>query len=112
MSKSTGNVIAQQEIMKKSGAEIIRLWVAAEDYREDVRISDEILNRLVEAYRKLRNTARFLISNLYDFDPEKDALAPEKLDELDRWILGRTQALLGRCLEAYENFEFHAVYHA
>ena len=112
MSKSLGNVVAPLEIMKKHGAEIIRLWVAAEDYREDVRISDEILNRLVEAYRKLRNTARFLIGNLYDFDPGKDALAPEKLDELDRWILDRTQALLGRCLEAYENFEFHAVYHA
>ena len=92
--------------------EIIRLWVAAEDYREDVRISDEILNRLVEAYRKLRNTARFLISNLYDFDPNEDAVVPESLDELDRWILHRTQALLTRCREAYENFEFHVVYHA
>ena len=112
MSKSLGNVIAPQEITKKHGAEIIRLWAAAEDYREDVRISDEILNRLVEAYRKLRNTARFLISNLYDFDPDKDALADDKLDELDRWILGRTQMLLGRCLEAYEKYEFHVVYHA
>ncbi|MGH8515759.1 MAG: class I tRNA ligase family protein, partial [Gammaproteobacteria bacterium] len=112
MSKSLGNVVAPQEIMKKHGAEIIRLWVAAEDYREDVRISDEILNRLVEAYRKLRNTARFLISNLYDFDPDKDALDLEKADELDRWILHRTQALLSRCLAAYEDFEFHAVYHA
>ncbi len=112
MSKSLGNVIAPQEIMKKHGAEIIRLWAAAEDYREDVRISDEILNRLVEAYRKLRNTARFLISNLYDFDPDKDTVATDRLDELDRWILGRTNALLARCLDAYEKFEFHAVYHA
>jgi isoleucyl-tRNA synthetase len=112
MSKSLGNVVAPQEIMKKHGAEIIRLWVAAEDYREDVRISDEILNRLVEAYRKLRNTARFLISNLYDFNPDKDALDLEKADELDRWILHRTQALLSRCLAAYEDFAFHAVYHA
>jgi isoleucyl-tRNA synthetase len=112
MSKSLGNVIAPQEIMKKHGAEIVRLWAAAEDYREDVRISDEILNRLVEAYRKLRNTARFLISNLYDFDPDKDAVSPDKLDELDLWVLGRTNALLSRCLEAYEKFEFHAVYHA
>ncbi len=112
MSKSLGNVIAPQEITKKYGAEILRLWVAAEDYREDVRISDEILNRLVEAYRKLRNTARFLISNLYDFDPEKDAVATANLAELDRWILHRTQLLLGRCREAYEKFEFHIVYHA
>ncbi len=112
MSKSLGNVIAPQEIAKKFGAEILRLWVSAEDYREDVRISDEILNRLVEAYRKLRNTARFLISNLYDFDPNKDLVQPERLAELDRWILHRTQLLLGRCREAYEKFELHAVYHA
>ncbi len=112
MSKSLGNVIAPQEIIKKSGAEILRLWAAAEDYREDVRISDEILNRLVEAYRKLRNTARFLISNLYDFDPQRDVAASENLAELDRWILHRTQNLLARCREAYEKFEFHVVYHA
>ncbi len=112
MSKSLGNVIAPQEIMKKHGAEVLRLWVSAEDYREDVRISDEILNRLVEAYRKLRNTARFLISNLYDFDAERDAVRPDELDELDRWILHRTQKLLARCREAYDQFEFHVVYHA
>lgn len=112
MSKSLGNVIAPQEIMKKFGAEILRLWVSAEDYREDVRISEEILNRLVEAYRRLRNTARFLISNLYDFNPEKDALELEDLEELDRWILHRTQSLLARCREAYEKYEFHVVYHS
>jgi isoleucyl-tRNA synthetase len=111
MSKSMGNVIAPQEIMKKSGAEILRLWVAAEDFREDVRISDEILNRLVEAYRRLRNTARFLISNLYDFDPATDSVAVDELDEQDGWILHRTQNVLARCREAYENYEFHAVYH-
>jgi isoleucyl-tRNA synthetase len=111
MSKSLGNVIAPQEITKKSGAEILRLWAAAEDYREDVRISDEILNRLVEAYRRLRNTARFLISNLYDFDPEQDRVSPPDLDELDRWILHRTESLLSRCREAYEKYEFHTVFH-
>jgi isoleucyl-tRNA synthetase len=111
MSKSLGNVIAPQEIIKKFGAEILRLWVAAEDYREDVRISDEILNRLVESYRRLRNTARFLISNLYDFDPLKDAVRFEEFDELDRWILQRTQNVLARCREAYEKYEFHVVYH-
>jgi isoleucyl-tRNA synthetase len=111
MSKSLGNVIAPQEIIKKSGAEILRLWVAAEDFREDVRISDEILNRLVEAYRRLRNTARFLISNLYDFEPEKDSVPAAELDEMDRWILQRTQSLLGRCRRAYDDYEFHVVYH-
>ena len=111
MSKSLGNVIAPQEIIKKSGAEILRLWVAAEDFREDVRISEEILNRLVEAYRRLRNTARFLISNLYDFDPEGDSVPPSDLDEMDRWILERTQGVLARCRQAYDNYEFHAVYH-
>jgi isoleucyl-tRNA synthetase len=112
MSKSFGNVIAPQEIIKKSGAEILRLWVAAEDYREDVRISDEILNRLVEAYRRLRNTARFLISNLYDFDTDRDTVSQGELDELDRWILHRTETLLSRCREAYENYEFHVVFHS
>jgi isoleucyl-tRNA synthetase len=112
MSKSLGNVIAPQEISKKFGAEILRLWVSAEDYREDVRISDEILNRLVEAYRRVRNTARFLISNLYDFDAAKDRVPRAELDELDRWILQRTENLLGRCREAYEKCEFHVVYHS
>lgn len=111
MSKSMGNVVAPPEILKKYGAEILRLWVAAEDYREDVRISDEILNRLVEAYRRLRNTARFLISNLYDFEPEKDSVALADLDELDLWILHRTQNVLSRCREAYDKCEFHVVYH-
>ncbi|HWP57323.1 MAG TPA: isoleucine--tRNA ligase [Candidatus Acidoferrales bacterium] len=112
MSKSLGNVIAPQDIMKQYGAEILRLWVAAEDYREDVRLSDEILKRLVESYRKLRNTARFLISNLYDFDPARDAVPPSRLPELDRWILHRTQSVLKVCRSAYDRFEFHAVYHA
>jgi isoleucyl-tRNA synthetase len=111
MSKSVGNTVAPQEVIKKSGAEILRLWVAAEDFREDVRISNEILNRLVEAYRRLRNTARFLISNLYDFDPERDAVQAAELEEMDRWILQRTQSVLSRCREAYENYEFHIVYH-
>jgi isoleucyl-tRNA synthetase len=112
MSKSLGNVIAPQEISKKFGAEILRLWVSAEDYREDVRISDEILNRLVEAYRRIRNTARFLISNLYDFDPARDRVPVNDLDELDRWILQRTENLLARCREAYDKCEFHLVYHS
>jgi isoleucyl-tRNA synthetase len=111
MSKSMGNTVAPQDIMKKHGAEILRLWVSAEDYREDVRISDEIINRLVEAYRRLRNTARFLISNLYDFNPAADAVAVDDCDELDRWILHRTQVVLSRCRDAYERSEFHVVFH-
>lgn len=112
MSKSLGNVTAPQEIINKLGADIIRLWVAAEDYRDDVRISPEILNRLVESYRRLRNTARFLIGNLYDFDPVKDRVATHRLEELDRWILDRTHRHLARCIEAFEQYEFHLVYHA
>jgi isoleucyl-tRNA synthetase len=112
MSKSMGNTIAPQDIAKKFGAEILRLWVSAEDYREDVRISDEILNRLVEAYRRVRNTARFLISNLYDFDPAKHRVPAADLDDLDRWILQRTENLLSRCRDAYEKCEFHVVYHS
>jgi isoleucyl-tRNA synthetase len=111
MSKSLGNTVAPQDITKKHGAEILRLWVSAEDYREDVRISDEIINRLVEAYRRLRNTARFLISNLYDFNPAVDATGNGAWDELDRWILHRTETVLARCREAYERAEFHVVYH-
>ncbi|MFQ5849918.1 MAG: isoleucine--tRNA ligase [Candidatus Binatia bacterium] len=111
MSKSLGNVIAPQEIIKSFGAEILRLWTSAEDYRDDVRISKEIINRLAEAYRKLRNTPRFLLGNLYDFDPEKDAVEPAALAELDRWILHQCQWVLLRCREAYERFEFHIVYH-
>jgi isoleucyl-tRNA synthetase len=111
MSKSMGNTVAPQDIMKKHGAEILRLWVSAEDYREDVRISDEIINRLVEAYRRVRNTARFLISNLYDFNPAADSVAVDDFDELDRWILHRTQVVLSRCRDAYERSEFHVVFH-
>jgi isoleucyl-tRNA synthetase len=112
MSKSLGNVIAPEEVIGRHGADLLRLWVAAEDYREDVRISDEILGQLVEAYRRIRNTARFLLANLYDFDPERDAVAAGGLPELERWALHRTHALAERCLAAYEAFEFHVVYHA
>jgi isoleucyl-tRNA synthetase len=112
MSKSVGNVVAPLEIVQKHGADILRLWVAAEDYRDDVRISREILERGVEAYRRIRNTARFLIGNLADFDPRRDAVPPAQLLELDRFILDRLQGLVERCRRAYDAFEFHAVYHA
>jgi len=111
MSKSLGNVISPQDVIKKYGAEILRLWVAAEDYTEDVRLSDEILKRLVESYRKIRNTIRFMLANLYDFDPEKDALELSKLMEMDRWILTKFSVLAEKVMKAYEDFLFHRVYH-
>jgi isoleucyl-tRNA synthetase len=112
MSKSAGTGLSPQEIIDKHGAEILRLWIAAEDYRDDVRISQEILGRLVEAFRRIRNTCRFLISNLYDFDPARDAVPASELLELDRWALARMQLLVERCRQAFFDYEFHVVYHA
>jgi isoleucyl-tRNA synthetase len=110
MSKSVGNVIDSQTIIDQYGAEILRLWVASEDYTEDIRISDEILKRLVEAYRRIRNTSRFILGNLYDFDPVKDAVPYAEMVEMDRWILHRLQEVIRRVREAYEQYQFHVVY--
>ena len=112
MSKSAGNVVAPQDVIKQSGAEILRLWVSAQDYREDLRISQEILNHLIEAYRKIRNTSRFLLSNLYDFDPAKHRVPYAQLPELDRWALMRLGELIPRVQTAYDDCEFHAIFHA
>lgn len=109
MSKSLGNVVAPQDIIKKNGAEVLRLWVAAEDYRDDIRISGEIIDRLVEAYRKIRNTARFLLGNLYDFDGGNYG---NDLLEIDRWAMSRLQGLVRKVTDAYERFDFHQVYHS
>jgi isoleucyl-tRNA synthetase len=109
MSKSLGNVVAPQDIIKKNGAEILRLWVAAEDYRDDIRISKEIIDRLVEAYRKIRNTARFLLGNLYDYDGGDYS---GHMLEIDRWAMSRLQGLVKRVNESYERFDFHQVYHS
>ena len=111
MSKSLGNVIHPQDLIKKYGAEIIRLWVSAEDYRDDIKISNEILSRLVEAYRKIRNTCKFLLGNLYDFDPKKDIIEFEKLPPFEKYILHRLDRLIKRVKRAYEDFDFHIVYH-
>ncbi len=111
MSKSLGNVIYPDEVIKKYGAEILRLWVSAEDYRDDIRISPEILKRLAEAYRRIRNTCRFLLGNLYDFDPENDQVPYDGLQQLDRWALLRYQEVLKNVKKAYDNFEFHKVFH-
>ena len=109
MSKSLGNVVAPQEVIKSNGAEILRLWVSAEDYRDDVRISKEILDRLTEAYRKIRNTCRFLLGNIYDFDNRDYS---RDLLEIDRWAMSRLQTFIGRVISAYENFDFHEVFHS
>ncbi|MBI4654489.1 MAG: isoleucine--tRNA ligase [Nitrospirae bacterium] len=111
MSKSMGNVISPQEVTNKHGAEILRLWVSAADYREDMRISKEILDRLVEAYRKIRNTCRFLLGSTYDFDPamiiNKDALL-----DIDRFAMSSLQGLISKVSRAYEEFEFHEAFHS
>ena len=112
MSKSLGNVVAPQEVIGKYGAEVLRLWVSGEDYREDIRISEEILKRLAEAYRRIRNTFRFILGNLYDFDPQRDSVRHEELEELDRLTLHRLTRLTEKLTKAYEDFEFHAVYHS
>ncbi|BAI80654.1 isoleucyl-tRNA synthetase [Deferribacter desulfuricans SSM1] len=111
MSKSLGNVITPDEIIDKYGAEILRLWVAAEDYTEDVRISNDIIKRLVESYRKIRNTMRYLLGNLYDFNPDENSIPFEKLKELDKYILMRWQEVKKRIYKAYENYQFHIFYH-
>jgi isoleucyl-tRNA synthetase len=112
MSKSAGNVILPEEVIQNYGAEILRLWVAAEDYRDDIKLSEEILRRLSEAYRRVRNTCRFILGNLYDYDPAKDGVSYGDLMELDRWALHRLQKLVSRALDAYERFEFHIIYHS
>jgi isoleucyl-tRNA synthetase len=112
MSKSTGNVIASEEVIDQLGADVLRLWVAGEDYRDDMKISNEILKRLADAYFRIRNTYRFLLGNLYDFVPEKDWMAYQEIYEIDRWALHRLQKLILRVRDAYERFEFHIVYHS
>lgn len=112
MSKSAGNVIAPEEVINKLGADVLRLWVSAEDYRDDIKISDEILKRLADAYFRIRNTFRFLLGNLYDFQPQTDRIPYSDLYEIDRWALHRFQKLISRVREAYERFEFHIVYHS
>ncbi|MCD6526015.1 MAG: isoleucine--tRNA ligase [Desulfuromonas sp.] len=112
MSKSQGNVVAPEKVINKFGAEVLRLWVAAQDYQDDIRISDEILQRLSDAYRRIRNTSRYILSNIYDFDPATDMVADSDLLEIDRWALSRLETLVGRVEKAYNDYEFHVFYHA
>ncbi len=111
MSKSVGNVVAPQEVIEKYGAEILRLWVASEDYRDDVKVSDEILGQVSDSYRKIRNTIRYLLGNLSDFDPGLDTVPYEQLEALDRWALAKFEEVKTKVVEAYERYEFHSIYH-
>ncbi|NLW78414.1 MAG: isoleucine--tRNA ligase [Ruminococcaceae bacterium] len=111
MSKSLGNGIAPEEIIREYGADIVRLWVAASDYQVDVRISKDILKQLSEAYRKIRNTARFILGNISDFDPDAHSVPDDALTELDRWALAELDNLVALAREAYDNFDFHKIYH-
>ena len=112
MHKSLGNGIAPEEVTDKFGADILRLWVASSDYHSDIRISNDILKQLSEVYRKIRNTARYILGNLYDFNPDTDSVADDQLHELDRWALARMDEVAKECNEGYEEFDFHQVYHA
>ena len=112
MSKSLGNVMLPSEICDKWGADLLRLWVGSQEYQADVKMSERVMTQLSEAYRKIRNTVRFALGNLNGFDPSRDALANDQLDELDRWMLERTADLVKKCGEWYATYEFHRVYHA
>ncbi|HJP94548.1 MAG TPA: isoleucine--tRNA ligase [Pyrinomonadaceae bacterium] len=112
MHKSAGNAVEPDKVIKQSGAEIIRLWCASSNYFDDMRASDEILQRVTDGYRKLRNTARFALGNLYGFEPERDSVPEEELEEIDRWALAELNRVTAKVLAAYEAYEFHNVYHA
>ncbi|NLM88149.1 MAG: isoleucine--tRNA ligase, partial [Syntrophomonadaceae bacterium] len=112
MSKSLGNVVDPLKMINELGADILRLWIASADYRTDVSVSENIIRQSAEAYRKIRNTCRFILGNLYDFDYEKDQVPYEKLSELDRWALMKAEKLLRRVTKAYREYEFHIVFHS
>ena len=112
MSKSLGNVVDPLKVINQMGADILRLWVSSAEYRNDLAVSNNILKQMTEAYRKIRNTVRFLLGNLNDFDPPADVVSYNELLELDRWALLRLQRLNEKCLNAYDKYEFHVVYHA
>lgn len=111
MSKSLGNGIAPSDVINKFGADILRLWVASSDYQTDVRISNDILKQLSEAYRKIRNTARFILGNLGDFNPDKDSVSFDELQPIDKWAIYKLDNLIEKVKAAYDEYEFHIVYH-
>ncbi|PHR29037.1 MAG: isoleucine--tRNA ligase [Desulfotalea sp.] len=111
MSKSVGNVVVPSEVIDKYGAEILRLWVASEDYRDDIKVSDEILKQVADAYRKIRNTIRYFLGNLADFDNTTNRVAFDQLPELDQWALAKFEELKNKVTSAYDKYEFHSIYH-
>ena len=110
MSKSLGNVIAPQKVVNSLGADVLRLWVSATDYANEIAVSDEILKRMADSYRRMRNTLRFLLGNLHGFDPAQHALPAGELVALDRWVLARTRALQAEIIDAYRRYAFHLIY--
>ena len=111
MHKSLGNGVDPLDMIEKYGSDMVRLWVASSDYRVDVRVSDVIFKQLSEAYRKIRNTARIILANLSDFNPDTDMVALADMEEIDRWVLAEFNELVKTCREAYDDFEFHVIYH-
>ncbi len=112
MSKSVGNVVAPQDVINKYGADVMRLWISSVDYQGDVRLSDKIVKSMSDVYRKIRNTFRYLLGNLSDFDPKTDPVAYADMEELDRWALLRMEQVKETVLKAYDDYEFHVMYHA
>ena len=112
MSKSVGNVVAPEDVIKKFGADVLRLWVAAQDYRDDLRISQEILTRLSESYRRIRNTCRYILGNIHDFQPETQTVPYAQMPEIDRWAMHQLELLKEKVLASYNDSEFHILYHA
>jgi isoleucyl-tRNA synthetase len=110
MSKSTGNVVAPEDVIKKFGADVLRLWCSAQDYRDDTRISEEILTRVSEAYRRIRNTCRYILGSIADFDPATQSVRHAEMPEIDRWALHQLEMLKERVLTAYQDFAFHVIY--
>lgn len=110
-SKSKGNGISPQQIIDKYGADMLRLWVVSADYKTDMRISDGILKQLSEAYRKIRNTARFILGNISDFDPDTNMVPYEEMSEIDKWALIRLNKVVEKVVSSYEEYEFHMIYH-
>ncbi|OWZ84148.1 isoleucine--tRNA ligase [Natranaerobius trueperi] len=111
MSKSMGNVIAPKEIIDRFGSDILRLWVASSEFKHDVRVSENILKQITEGYRKIRNTARFILGNLHDFEPETDQVPYDELQDVDRYILSRLQHVIKEATKSYDKFDFHEFYH-
>src|SRR5258708_30567006 len=112
MFKALGNALYPIEICERWGADLLRLWVASVEYQADVKMSERVMTQLSEAYRKIRNTFRFALGNLADFDPSRDALPNEQLEEMDRWMLEPSADLVTKCRDWYAAYDFHRLYHA